>query len=181
MRVTHRVVYILSCLQWLGCLHSRTTMHMYTCTPSYQIGTRACVPLIMLRPRPASGLTYSRHDSCRSPDPQPVTYPVNLTCAVLVIAPTSSPISNVSSSRHHDSIRMLSTVLLAWSIECVLPDPHPKVVSLHCNLDASTHHLMNASRLKLMKPNAVLVNAARGPVIDEAALVAHLKSNPDFR
>ena len=32
-----------------------------------------------------------------------------------------------------------------------------------------------------MKPNAVLVNAARGPVINEADLVAHLRANPDFR
>lgn len=55
------------------------------------------------------------------------------------------------------------------------------VVSLHCNLDDSTRHLINAERLKIMKPNAVLVNAARGPVIDETALVAHLKANPDFR
>ncbi|GFR52097.1 hypothetical protein Agub_g14610 [Astrephomene gubernaculifera] len=55
------------------------------------------------------------------------------------------------------------------------------VVSLHCNLDASTRHLINAHRLALMKPNAVLVNAARGPCIDEAALVEHLKANPDFR
>ena len=55
------------------------------------------------------------------------------------------------------------------------------VVSLHCNLDDTTRHLINAERLKMMKPNAVLVNAARGPVIDEAALVAHLKANPEFR
>ena len=55
------------------------------------------------------------------------------------------------------------------------------VVSLHCNLDAATKHLINAKRLGMMKPDAVLVNAARGPVIDEVALVAHLKANPDFR
>ncbi|KAI8469678.1 MAG: hydroxypyruvate reductase [Monoraphidium minutum] len=55
------------------------------------------------------------------------------------------------------------------------------VVSLHCNLDESTHHLINKARLGMMKPNAVLVNAARGPVIDEAALVDHLRANPEFR
>lgn len=55
------------------------------------------------------------------------------------------------------------------------------MVSLHCNLDEKTHHLMNKERLGTMKPDAVLVNAARGPVIDEAALVDHLRANPDFR
>ena len=55
------------------------------------------------------------------------------------------------------------------------------VVSLHPLLDETTHHLINAKRLRLMKKNAVLVNAARGPVIDEAALVAHCKRNPEFK
>eukprot|EP00873_Tetraselmis_striata_P009076 jgi/Tetstr1/429340/TSEL_019258.t1 len=55
------------------------------------------------------------------------------------------------------------------------------VVSLHCNLDANTVHLMNKERLNMMKPDAVLVNAARGPVIDEVALVNHLKANPTFK
>ena len=55
------------------------------------------------------------------------------------------------------------------------------VVSLHCNLDKTTYHLINKERLQMMKSNAVLVNAARGPVIDEAALVTHLKANPEFR
>ena len=54
-------------------------------------------------------------------------------------------------------------------------------MSLHCNLDEKTKHLINAERLAMMKPDAVLVNAARGPVIDEAALVAHLQANPEFR
>jgi hydroxypyruvate reductase 1 len=55
------------------------------------------------------------------------------------------------------------------------------VVSLHPPLNEMTHHLMNARRLRLMKTNAILVNTARGPIIDEAALVAHCGKNPDFR
>jgi hydroxypyruvate reductase 1 len=55
------------------------------------------------------------------------------------------------------------------------------VVSLHLLLNETTHHLINAKRLRLMKHNAVLINAARGPVIDEEALVAHCKGNPDFK
>jgi len=54
-------------------------------------------------------------------------------------------------------------------------------VSVHTVLDESTHHLINAERLALMKENAVLVNTSRGPVIDEAALVAHCKAHPNFR
>jgi hydroxypyruvate reductase 1 len=54
-------------------------------------------------------------------------------------------------------------------------------VSVHTVLDESTHHLINAERLAMMKENAVLVNTARGPVIDEAALVAHCRIHPDFR
>ncbi len=52
---------------------------------------------------------------------------------------------------------------------------------MHTVLDESTHHLINAERLALMKENAVLVNTSRGPVVDEAALVAHCQTHPDFR
>ena len=55
------------------------------------------------------------------------------------------------------------------------------VVSLHTVLDETTHHLINAERLSLMKENAILVNTGRGPVIDENALVAHCQKHPDFR
>ncbi|MBW1754058.1 MAG: hypothetical protein JRJ46_13385, partial [Deltaproteobacteria bacterium] len=55
------------------------------------------------------------------------------------------------------------------------------VVSLHTVLDQTTHHLINAGRLSLMKENAILVNTGRGPVIDENALVAHCQKHPDFR
>lgn len=55
------------------------------------------------------------------------------------------------------------------------------VISLHPILDKTTYHLINKDRLSIMKKEAVLVNASRGPVIDEAALVEHLKTNPLFR
>ena len=54
------------------------------------------------------------------------------------------------------------------------------VVSLHTVLDESTTHLINAERLAVMKPDAILVNSSRGPVIDETALVAHCQANPEF-
>jgi hydroxypyruvate reductase 1 len=55
-----------------------------------------------------------------------------------------------------------------------------QVVSLHCLLDHSTKHLINAQRLSLMKKDALLINAARGPIVDETALVAHLKADPNL-
>lgn len=50
------------------------------------------------------------------------------------------------------------------------------VVTLHAPLLASTHHLVNASTLALMQPTASLVNTARGPLVDEAALVEALRA-----
>jgi D-3-phosphoglycerate dehydrogenase len=48
-------------------------------------------------------------------------------------------------------------------------------LTLHVPLLDSTRHLINANRLALMKPTAVIINTSRGPVVDEAALVDALR------
>jgi glycerate dehydrogenase len=50
------------------------------------------------------------------------------------------------------------------------------VVTLHCPLTAENQGLVNAERLGLMKPTALLINTARGPLIDEPALAAALEA-----
>lgn len=52
--------------------------------------------------------------------------------------------------------------------------PRVDVLSLHVPLTPETTHLIDDRRLRLLRPTAVLVNTARGPVVDEAALAAAL-------
>ena len=49
-------------------------------------------------------------------------------------------------------------------------------VSLHCPGGESTYHLINEERIKMMKPTAILVNSARGDVVDNQALISALKN-----
>ena len=53
-------------------------------------------------------------------------------------------------------------------------------VTIHTPLTDQTRHLIDARRLALMKPSAVLVNTARGPVVDEAALAKALSDGTIF-
>lgn len=54
------------------------------------------------------------------------------------------------------------------------------IVSLHVPLNSKTAHLIGAKELAMMKPTAILINTARGPVIDENALVFALKNKKIF-
>ncbi len=49
-------------------------------------------------------------------------------------------------------------------------------ISLNCDLNPSSFHIINAAALVKMKPSAVIVNTARGPLIDEGALVSALQN-----
>ncbi len=49
-------------------------------------------------------------------------------------------------------------------------------VSLNCDLNPTSHHLMNADTFALLKPTAVLINTSRGPVVEEPALITALQN-----
>ena len=50
------------------------------------------------------------------------------------------------------------------------------IVSIHCPLTAETHHLIDEEALQAMKPSSVLINAARGGVVDEESLIYALQN-----
>jgi glyoxylate reductase len=51
------------------------------------------------------------------------------------------------------------------------------VISIHCPHTPGTYHLLSSRRLKLMKPDAYLVNTARGEIVDESALARMLEAD----
>ncbi len=94
--------------------------------------------------------------------------------------------------------RRLADLLKPWRVKILACDPYCEVarftlsgvhrvdldtllrqsdvVSLHCTLNESSQSLINAKTLAIMKPSAILLNAARGGIIDEKALVSALET-----
>jgi C-terminal binding protein len=60
------------------------------------------------------------------------------------------------------------------NLEELLEQSH--FVSLHCFLDSSTRHLLNAQTIARMRPGSILINTARGPIVEENALLDALDS-----
>ncbi len=83
----------------------------------------------------------------------------------------------VARSRKHD---FESAPLNARRVELDDGLREADFVSVHTPLTAQTHHLLDARRIGLMKSTAVVVNTARGAVIDEAALAAALQERRIF-
>lgn len=49
-------------------------------------------------------------------------------------------------------------------------------ISLNCDLNSTSFHIINSHSLEMVKPDAVLINTARGPLVDEPALIAALQN-----
>jgi D-3-phosphoglycerate dehydrogenase len=54
------------------------------------------------------------------------------------------------------------------------------IITLHVPLTRETRHLISGPELAMMKPNAILINTARGEIVDESALIDALRSRPEF-
>jgi glyoxylate reductase len=79
---------------------------------------------------------------------------------------------------YHDPTRQSAFDAIPVELDTLLQESD--FVSLHVPLTAKTRHMINVKTLKKMKPNAVLVNTSRGPVVDSRALYDALKAHRIF-
>ena len=80
----------------------------------------------------------------------------------------------------NDLLEMPAEFVARTGIQMVSKEPllrQADFISLNCDLNPTSYHLINDETLALVRPNAVLVNTARGPVVDEGALIRALNEN----
>jgi len=83
----------------------------------------------------------------------------------------------------YDAVQPSEEFLQTVGMECVPLEQllaQADFLSLHCTLNDSTRHILNRERLALMKPTAVVINTARGALIDEQALTEALTTGKIF-
>ncbi len=73
-----------------------------------------------------------------------------------------------------DHVFVAETGILLTDLHSLLSESD--FVSINCDLNPTSYHLMNAQTLALMKPSAVLINTARGPIVEEKALIEALQA-----
>jgi len=73
-----------------------------------------------------------------------------------------------------DHVFIAETGIEMTSLETLLSNSD--FVSLNCDLNPTSHHLMNSDTFALMKSNAILINSARGPIVEETALINALQN-----
>jgi D-3-phosphoglycerate dehydrogenase len=72
-----------------------------------------------------------------------------------------------------DHVFITETGIEMTSLESLLS--HSDFVSVNCDLNPTSHHLINSDTLALMKQSAILINTARGPIVEEKALIEALQ------
>jgi D-3-phosphoglycerate dehydrogenase / 2-oxoglutarate reductase len=82
-------------------------------------------------------------------------------------------VSIIAFDPHVDDRSMIDLGVTPASLDTVLRSA--RVISLHCPLTPETFHIIGERELHLMRPDAILVNIARGPLIDELALTRALR------